>query len=53
MNAIDIGEYLGRCFAAITEIPESPVTSYHLVGQGLAAHMMAKAARIYHEITDR
>ena len=53
MNAVDIGDYLGRCLAAITDIPDSPVSSYHLVGQGLGAHMMAKAARTYRDVTNR
>ena len=47
-NAIDIGQYLGHCLAALHNLGGA---QYHLAGHSLGAHLVGKAGRIYNEIT--
>ena len=50
-NAIDVGEYLGHCLAALTSQANIPGSSFHLAGHSLGAHLVGKAGRTYKEIT--
>jgi len=46
-NSIDTGEYLGYCFAALSELYPSVELDYHLVGHSLGAHVVGKAGRVF------
>ena len=51
-NAIDVGQYLGRCLAAIDiKVQNTFGLSTQLVGHSLGAHLMGKAARVYRQKT--
>ena len=50
-NAIDIGEYLGHCLAALTDRLGVGGADIHLVGHSLGAHLMGEAGRVYANVT--
>jgi len=50
-NAIDIGEYLGHCLAALTAQTGLDSSSIHLVGHSLGSHLMGKAGSTYQSVT--
>merc|ERR1712168_1619467 len=46
-NSIDTGEYLGYCFAALSELHPTVELDYHLVGHSLGSHVVGKAGRVF------
>jgi len=48
-NSIDVGEFLGKCLAGLSNGYNVPAENIHLVGHSLGAHLMGKAARTFGE----
>jgi len=50
-NSLDVGEYLGYCFAELSR--RYPLFDYHLVGHSLGAHVVGKAGRVFKRESDK
>ena len=50
-DAIDVGNYLGRCLAKLSEETRVEARDIHLLGHSLGAHLVGKAGRVYQALT--
>lgn len=51
INAIDVGNYIGRCLAELSKLHKSDPQNFHLVGFSLGAQLAGMAGRTYREVT--
>ena len=49
-NAIDVGEYVGQCLAALWHQTPGNGPHIHLVGASLGAHLVGTAGRTFHQV---
>ena len=50
-DSIDVGNYLGRCLAKLSEETRVKARDIHLLGHSLGAHLVGKAGRVYKALT--
>ena len=50
-KAIDVGIYVGRCLAKLSEVTGFKASDIHLLGHSLGAHLVGKAGRVYKALT--
>jgi len=48
-NSIDVGEFLGKCLAELSNKFDIPGMQIHLVGHSLGSHLMGKAGRSFQQ----